>query len=140
MEQTAKCEDRIQSHYDSRMDTLRQLWAAYQSGNEEVEDIGSLFDYGLSFDYVAPGTFQEQREGYFRYQLSYGGPSDEFRFFVNPNLSTHRIEYWFLDWFDGAAKELTGPDYDFMDELFSSFFVDSGVAHQQFETAMEIED
>jgi hypothetical protein len=65
------------------------------------EMLGKLEDYALCFDYVAPDTFQDQEEGYFRYQLSWGGPSDEFRFYVDGK--SRRIEYWFMDWFDGAS-------------------------------------
>jgi hypothetical protein len=79
----------------------------------------SFFNYGLSFDYVEPYTFGDQERGYFRYQISWGGPAEEFRFFVdvlpksvgawhrserfpNPVWRLDKIEYWFLDWFDGA--------------------------------------
>ena len=57
---------------------------------------------GLSFDYVEPNTFTAQLEGYWRWQFSWGGPSDELRAYVNKDDSIHRLEYWYLDWFDGA--------------------------------------
>ena len=57
---------------------------------------------GLSFDYVEPNTFTDQKEGYWRGQFSWGGPSDELRAYVNKDDSIHRLEYWYLDWFDGA--------------------------------------
>ena len=57
---------------------------------------------GLSFDYVEPNTFTDQAEGYWRWQFSWGGPSDELRAYVNRDDSIHRLEYWYLDWFDGA--------------------------------------
>jgi hypothetical protein len=107
-----------------RLCDLRRLWDSYQN-NVEDADLGTLCDYGLSFDYVAPGTFGDQKEGYFRYQLSWGGPSDEFRFFVNPDLSCHRVEYWLLDWFDGANRVLTDADEAFVLELWE-WFRDSG--------------
>lgn len=94
-----KCEQRIDEALKGRLDDLRRLL-----GGEECEELGAFAHYALGFDYVAPGTFDDQKEGYFRYQLSWGGPSDEFRFFVNPDLSCHRVEYWFLDWFDGAHR------------------------------------
>lgn len=118
---SASCEHRINSELRSRAADLRRLWAAYYDGDERVADLGSLCEYGLCFDYVAPGTFDEQREGYFRYQLSWGGPSDEFRFFVNPDLSCHRVEYWFLDWFDGAHHNLAGDDEMLLLELWEWF-------------------
>ena len=60
-------------------------------------------EYGLAFDYVEPNTFDDQKRGYFRYQISWGGPSEEFRFYTDENLSLTNIEYWFLDWYDGAT-------------------------------------
>lgn len=114
------CKSRIEGEVKARLRDLRRLWEAYQNG-AEGEEIESIFDYGLSFDYVAPGTFSGQKEGYFRYQLSWGGPSDEFRFFVNPDLSCHRVEYWLLDWFDGAYQVLTGEDESFLLELWDWF-------------------
>ena len=33
----------------------------------------------LCFDYVKPHSFKDQVEGYWRMQLSWGGPSDELR-------------------------------------------------------------
>ena len=62
----------------------------------------SFSNYGLSFDYVEPYTFSDQERGYFRYQISWGGPAEEFRFYTDENLSLTNIEYWFLDWGDGA--------------------------------------
>ena len=60
-------------------------------------------DYeALSFDYVAPHTFNDQAEGYWRWQFSWGGPSDELRAYVNEHKEIHRLEYWYLDWGDGA--------------------------------------
>lgn len=71
-------------------------------------DLGSLHEYGLAFDYVAPETFPDQKEGYFRYQISYGGPSEEFRFFTSgPEHTVYRVEFWFLDWWDGAPRDCT---------------------------------
>ena len=57
---------------------------------------------GLDFSYVSPHTFDKQVEGYWRWQLSWGGPSDELRAFVNENKEIHRLEYWFMDWYDGS--------------------------------------
>jgi hypothetical protein len=62
---------------------------------------------GLCFDYVDPNTFTDQLEGYWRWQLSWGGPGDEFRIYVNPDKSVHRIEYWYMDWYDGAKVTLS---------------------------------
>lgn len=118
-----KCKEVVRDHFKSRMDDLRQLWDAYCRGDEEcVEGLGRFEDYGLCFDYVAPGTFNDQRRGYFRYQLSWGGPSDEFRFYLDETRRPTRIEYWYLDWFDGAKTTVrSGKNWDLLIEIFASF-------------------
>ena len=90
-----KCIDLVQGQFEGRLEDLKVT----DPENENYIE-------GLCFDYVEPGTFTDQLEGYWRWQLSYGGPSDEFRIFVNPDKSVHRIEYWYKDWFDGAHVTL----------------------------------
>ena len=70
---------------------------------DRQEDIKDPEYEALSFDYVAPHTWDDQKEGYWRWQFSWGGPSDELRGFVNEHGELHRLEYWFLDWGDGAS-------------------------------------
>jgi hypothetical protein len=161
--QQPTCEQRWASHRDSRIEDLRRLWDAYcgrptecpdcegeaaecetcdglgeiapdQDGN--VEDLGNIFEYGLSFDYVAPGTFGDQEQGYFRYQLSWGGPSDEFRYYVNPDLTCYRVEYWFLDWWDGHGCALYGDDRALLMELWG-WFEECGSAQAELDKAQE---
>ena len=81
------CADQVQEHLEDRLKELHTV-------------------EGLCFDYVDPGTFTDQLEGYWRWQLSWGGPGDEFRIYINPDKSVHRIEYWYLDWYDGAKVTL----------------------------------
>ena len=61
---------------------------------------------GLSFDYVEANTFEDQKEGYWRWQFSWGGPGDELRAYVNRDDSIHRLEYWYLDWGDSASIQV----------------------------------
>ena len=133
------CEKRIDAHMNGRINHLRRVWDAY-NGEPDPEgdyDEESLYDYGLSFDYVMPHTFgDEQHEGYFRYQLSWGGPSDEFRFYVGPNFTVYRIEYVFQDWFDGAKRTLSGSDYDLLSEIYD-WFNDIGSTQNEFDKARE---
>lgn len=117
----ASCEHRIDSHLKSRLADLKQLLSGGCGDFDEAGHLPSLSEYGLCFDYVAAGTFADQEEAYFRYQISWGGPSDEFRFFVNPDLSCHRVEYWFLDWFDGAHRVLAGGGRQLLLELWDWF-------------------
>lgn len=130
------CEQRVEEHLNSRIQDLKKLWKTYCRGEDDEQE-GNLCDYGLCFDYVAPETFREQREGYFRYQLSYGGPSDEFRFYTNPDFPIHRIEYWFLDWFDGAHRTLSDSDEEFMQELWA-WFSACDLPRHEFEKATKI--
>ena len=77
---------------------------AHLDGYEDFYDY--INNYGLAFDYVEKGTFTDQERGYFRYQLSWGGPSDEFRIYVDQDKQITHIDYWFLDWGDGASVRI----------------------------------
>ena len=77
-------------------DLVRERWKQRQVDLQDPE-----FDY-LGFNYVEPHTFTDQVEGFWRWQFSWGGPSDELRAFVNEHKEIHRLEYWYLDWGDGA--------------------------------------
>jgi len=90
------CEEQVQSNFESRIKDIRELWMGHPD---------ELAEYGLSMDYVKPGTFKNQKAGYWRWQLSYGGPADEFRVYGNGE-----VEYWFLDWYDGAKIDVKGKD------------------------------
>ena len=70
------------------------------------DDLEEFYQYGLDFSFVEPETFKNQHIGYYRYQLSWGGPSDEIRFY-----RCGKIEYWYMDWFDGACKIITDKDW-----------------------------
>lgn len=124
MSEQQTCEQRIDGELEHTLKTLRLLWESYQKGEEYCEEAEGYWpDYGLCFDYVEAGTFTDQKEGYYRYQLSWGGPQDEFRFFsceCGCNLFT-RVEYWFLDWWDGAHRTLIGEDCNFLLEILQHF-------------------
>ena len=116
---------RCHSNWKSTRDTLKHLWDVYVGDSEPDDETSeeSIYEYGLSFDYVAPGTFKDQAEAYWRYQLSWGGPSDEIRFFASqPDGPAYKIEYWLLDWFDGAHRILQGIDLDLLRDVAGWFF------------------
>jgi len=137
MEKPKSCKQRVRQELRDRTADLRKLFSAYQKGNEEeAEDLGTFPEYGLSFDYVAPNTFDDQKRGYFRYQLSWGGPADEFRFYCDENFQPVEIEYWFLDWFDGASIDLSGEDYQLLEEIFQDF-KDTGLVETEYAKARE---
>jgi len=129
-----KCEEIVNGSLESTIEDIRILWEAYCEGEEDVEDLGNIYEYGLSFDYVEAGTFNDQEEGYFRYQLSWGGPSTEFRFFTDAARHVYKIEYWHLDWFDGAKRVLSGEDKTLMLEIFN-WFDECGAVEHVFEEA-----
>jgi hypothetical protein len=83
----------------SNDDTFDMLSSSLQDDIRE-QYIERFIQYGLSFNYVELDKDTEQ--DYFRYQLSYGGPSDEIRFYDNG-----AIEYVYLDWFCGVGFDVT---------------------------------
>jgi len=111
------CEDRIDYMLTSTTEDLENLIK-----EEDVND--AINGYFLGFDFVEAETFDNQKEAYFRLQMSWGGPSDEFRVFTNPDYSIHRIEYHFQDWFDGAVRDVTNNEtiFDFIEQSFQYDF------------------
>jgi len=137
------CKKRWLKKKNQTVSILRKLRKAYCEGEDSKyyakidEELGNLYEYGLSFDYVAPGTFTRQNEGYWRYQISYGGPSDEFRFYASgPDCDCYRIEYVFLDWYDGHKRALKGKDLELLKEIWS-WFQDGGTTEIEFNKALE---
>tara|TARA_R100000655_G_scaffold33686_1_gene66264 strand:+ start:94 stop:669 length:576 start_codon:yes stop_codon:yes gene_type:complete len=77
-------------------------------GDEIRETMRDRFgEYALDFSYVQPDTFNDQPKGYARYQISWGGPSSEIRFYCDDQREPYRVEYWYMDWGDGASVDIT---------------------------------
>jgi len=137
------CEDLVEGELKDRVATLRDLWLAKDHEDIHPEHQTNMYEFGLSFDWVDYQAYAHQPngEGYFRYQLSWGGPSDEFRFFAQRygdyHFSVHRIEYWYLDWNDGAMRVLRGEDFELLEAIFEQFFVASGTAGAEQTLAIE---
>ena len=104
-----RCKDLVKDAFFERMKDIGKLWYAEDNYDEEL---GYLNEYGLCIDKVEAGTFKDQRADYVRYQLSWGGPQEEFRLYKNGD-----VEFWYLDWFDGAKIDVTGDDADIIKEL-----------------------
>lgn len=101
------------------------LFVSDRAWDQVCETLWERFgEYGLSWDYVEADS-ENGDPGYFRYQISWGGPSDEFRFFVDYGGQLYCVEYWFLDWFDGASRTLHGDDYQLLEQIFD-WFADIG--------------
>ena len=108
-----KCIDLVQSEYDFTLNKFKEAYDYFfedeesrkpNDALEHCEDFSQyISEYGLCFNKVEPNTFQDQKLGYWRWQLSWGGPSDEFRIFVDEDKNIYKIEYCFLDWGDGAS-------------------------------------
>tara|TARA_R100001244_G_scaffold129797_1_gene101473 strand:+ start:255 stop:647 length:393 start_codon:yes stop_codon:yes gene_type:complete len=95
------CEDRITESIISRGEDFKRFMNAEDEKTQE-----EFYNYGLCLDMVSVGTFKDQKEPYLRYQISFGGPSEELRFYQNGT-----VEFWFLDWYDGAHKIITSLDW-----------------------------
>ena len=138
-----KCADLVAHELEKELEMLRKLWKLHCEDSDAYDDeYGNLYEYGLAFGYIAPRTFSDQDEGYFRYQISCGGPSDEFQIFAGGSPGgwvIHRIEYWYKDGFDGASITLRGEDFEFMKELVGSFFGGCGTLTTAYEESMEVQ-
>lgn len=66
------------------------------------EEVGDFHEYGLSFDFVEA---DEDTDGYYRFQICWGGPSSEIRFFPDG-----QIEAVYMDWFVGVGFNVTTWD------------------------------
>lgn len=106
-----KCVDLVKDAFESRMADIRTL---FEADDQQTEELGNLSEYGLAIDKVEAGTFNGQREDYIRYQLSWGGPSEEFRIYKNGD-----VEFWYLNWGDGACVDVVGSNADIIKEICS---------------------
>ena len=86
------CKDRIAKAWSRRKYDLERC---LYNPSEEYD----LCEYGLDYSYVEA---EDGNDDYFRYQLSWGGPSDEIRFYEDG-----RTFYHFMDWFDGARRNVS---------------------------------
>ena len=119
MKQTT-CADVVEDRCRSRLEDIKTLLEYNDDGDDCHPVLGRLCDYGLCFDHVYPETFDDQPEGYWRLQLSWGGPSQEIRFYfddsrdagddIPPARRCYRIEFWHLDWYDGASVDITDDE------------------------------
>lgn len=100
-----------EDHVNEMVERCDKSEKAKQTILEEYGSRGSFYDYGLSIDYVVPGTFKN-KEGYLRYQLSWGGPSEEVRFYWSPGShEAYKIEFVYMDWGTGVGFNVLREDW-----------------------------
>jgi len=88
----------------------------YYDDEDSANDLPPFSEYGLCLDYVEPGTFEDEHRGYWRYQLAYGGPTVEFRFY-----KTH-TEFVYLDWYSGVGWDVSDDEtVQWLENEFSDF-------------------
>tara|TARA_R100001530_G_scaffold61076_1_gene44097 strand:+ start:558 stop:980 length:423 start_codon:yes stop_codon:yes gene_type:complete len=117
------CKERIRDEYVDRIETIESIFDRIDDYVDEAYD--ELDHMALNptypLDYIPPYTFTDQERGYIRWHLSWGGPSDEFRFFMDEQGGITDIEYHFMDWFDGAVININmlGDDAELLDRVFN---------------------
>lgn len=93
------CEERIDAYLAEVSGDIKEMYKA------DIENGGGGYDphYALHVDVVVDENGDAQ---YGQFMMSWGGPSDEIRFHYDG-----KIEYIFMDWFDGASRDITEHDW-----------------------------
>ena len=120
------CEDRIGSSYKTVKQYINEALTLTGDFSNCADVNQALNEYGSSFDFV-----EDEKTGlnYWRWQISGGGPSDEFRIYtMGKDGPINDIQYWFLDWFDHAKINVTNDqlnkDYTIKEFIKDYFFFD----------------
>ena len=124
------CADRVLDHWHSRRDDLQEFRDAGPEADYMNPEGYDLYEYALCFDYVEQ---KGKRPGYWRYQMSTGGPQEEIRYYTGKDVPSDGylgdmtddlcVEFWLLDWYDGAEVELVGDDLDLALWVFEAHHV-----------------
>ncbi len=114
-----KCADLIQQKFQDRNNDISDIFQLKNDYQEYENSYEALNEFGLSIDYIEPNTFEDQEHGYIRYQLSWGGPSDELRFYLDDNKELYKCDYAYMDWFDGAVIDVTEEEN--IKELYDNY-------------------
>ena len=109
------CADRIEQNFQDRYLELQEDMKSDFFPSNYFEQ------KGLSIDLVERDDL-DLDDHFIRYQLSWGGPQDEFRFWKSGKISYH-----FLDWYDHAEKDITvmtrqDPVMEKFTDLFTTAF------------------
>ena len=114
------CAELISARY---VDREKQFSDAWEDSKINWNDY--LAENTLAFDFVEPNTFKNQPQGYWRLQFSWGGPSDEIRWYkASEPGDKHQyvydqITYVYSDWFDGAEIQVHA---DVWHNTFSDYY------------------
>ena len=127
------CKTRWRPYKNSRVSDIRKLLKSYYDGEEEHEELGNVFDYGLEFTYIRGNR---DHYGYWCFLISWGGPSEEFRFYADREYRVYKIEFAFMDWFDCHSRKLYGNDHKVLEE-FWELLVDIESARIAYEKEMD---
>ena len=112
------CAELVQEKWQStRVDLAAMLlgenWDIYKEdqgyglSDDAYDGFQAFSEYGLSWTYNEP---EDGSNGFYCYLMSWGGPSDELRFYADIRGQCHVIEYWYMDWFDGAKHVVTDDE------------------------------
>ena len=116
------CAELISARYSDRVNQFSELedqCCNETLGHENYGYWSERFNESiLAFDFVEANTFDNQPDGYYRLQLSWGGPSDEVRYYTKAEHERfYKITYPYMDWFDGAEIEV-------FDDIWHNIFND----------------
>ena len=112
------CEDRIDGELEHEISNIEYM--LNQKGNVLKDKEGNKYD-NLSewLSYYSVSYEEDPHYRAKRLALSFGGPSDGFRFFEDG-----KIEYYFRLWYDAAKRDLCGKNYEIAKELYDRCLAD----------------
>ncbi len=138
------CEERISEHLESRLFHIRTVTELLETHGDREEMLELLSqqrirdfireDLDLALTPFDPDDlYNDIDEGRMNYglsldkktvwtwQLSWGGPSDEFEIEVDAEGDVTEVFYLFKDWFDGARRRVTGSDLEAIESWIGPF-------------------
>ena len=117
------CEERIADRAERRLSEIRDFLFNYRHDTEEG-------DYRHAEDLLQgqqESILSVDKSTVYKVELSTGGPGDWFEIHVSDDDQITHIEYHFNDWFDHAERNLTGADFDAVDEWLNYVVYIEGV-------------
>jgi len=113
-----KCEEVIEENLKGRMkDISKALRLAEKYPNGFMMD-GDRYE-GL-IEWLDSYALALSRTIVYKLELSWGGPQDYFTFECDKDGELGEIVYHYLDWFDGATREIksSSDDWQILENLF----------------------